>query len=134
MSPNVKRALEECIAYHDALRRLGYQSGDIFALVVTDGRSGKLAAFVMLRLPAQELNFTAWLFDNSAEGTEFYNAWPNFVRQWNGEAPGMTDTDRERIFNGSYVRSHAFDFVMLLEKKTGNISRGALSMLERYRQ
>lgn len=117
MTENIRRACEECVAFHEALRRLGFLPEHIFVEVVIDGRTGKWASFVVLRSPAcEEVTLLAWHFDDEAEATAFTAAWKPFVERWNGS---MTAEERAGIYSISFVRHHAFDFYMLVARKSG---------------
>lgn len=126
---NVQRAKEECIAFHEALRRLGYLPQHLFVEVVTDGRTERLASFVVLRAPSvEETWLLAWHFDSEAESQTFVAQWPAFVVEWN---TAMANAERERIYGQSFVRHHAYELVMLMERKSGHsIARTALARLQ----
>ncbi len=133
MNANVQRANEECLAAYEALRRCGYLARDIYVMVAKDGRDaqGRLSAFVILKQSqAAELAINLGWFDNEEESKEFYAGWAAQCTAWNET---MSHDERARIYEKSFVRANAFNFIMMLEQKFGHISQTALARVQDFK-
>lgn len=128
----VERALHETIAFHEALRRLGYLAVDIFVQCAPDGaRGGKWSAFTLLRVRGMpEVNFTSGHFATEDERDEFERVWPRFVEFWNEDrfAPG----ERQRIYETSFAARNSVQLVLVLMQKGHAVTEGDAAMLGKW--
>lgn len=128
MSPSVAAALNETVSFHEALRRLGYRSEDIFVQCAPDAaRSGKPSAFTLLRASGlSAVTLTSGIFEIQAEVEEFEREWPSFAQRWNSD-PTL---NRDVIYEKSFVRRGGASLITLLVNKGHPMIHSARQTLE----
>lgn len=116
LSGDVMHAIEECLSFHEALRRLKFSPDDIFHQVNPDGRrNGKLAAWTMLRVRGMpEVMLLAWHFDHEKDAKSFQDEFKSAAVAWNET---MTDEERRAIWEKSFARANGSGLIMTLIKK-----------------
>jgi hypothetical protein len=112
-SIQVAVALRECLAFHEAFRRLGYPSAHIFvAIHGAEALKGGIVPWCVLRSPLlpRPVNMMCAIEPFSAEEqAEFSELWPRFAIAWN---ESMTAADRLDIWQSSYVANNSGEFVV----------------------
>jgi hypothetical protein len=106
---NLHPVVREMLAVHEAFRKLGFESDDIF--VMLDDPDGH--AKVILR--AQGKQFIVRMDGEwHASVKDRMKAWEKAVEAWNGT---MTDDDRQEIWQGSHIVENTAAFVIMLDSK-----------------
>ena len=103
----IPSAICECLAFHEAFRRLNFSSNDIF---VYFGRQG---VKVVLRTQGKEFVVAVDDRDWPCGTEERIKQWSEAVRAWNGS---MTDAERKSIYE-SCVIGRATELIVALDRK-----------------
>lgn len=117
---DVQRAVEEALAIHEALRRLGFSADDIHIEFADQGATSRdetgvetatiKGPVVGVTLQTQGKRFSALLGALAMESrAEFRAIWEHNVRAWNEGT-----IDRDRIWHASKVRNESVSFLMAL--------------------
>jgi hypothetical protein len=107
-SIRVQVSLYEGLGFHEAFRRLGYPSRDIFvAMHEAAELDGGVVPWCILKsvlLPRPVLMTLSSEGFTKEEQVEFQELWPKIATAWNQT---MTPEERERIWRESYVANNA---------------------------
>lgn len=115
------RAIQEALACFEALRRLGFASGDIYFAAPGAGAERKAPFKVLLRTQGKEWVFDCGLIKISVK--ECAEQFEKAVKLWN-EGP---EEGRQEIYAKSYCRSHGFDLITSIGSKGIKNPKGAVS-------
>ena len=115
---DIPKIVREVLAVHEVLRKLGFESDDIFVAYCTNG------IFVMLKdSKTGETKFTITCDEEivkTVSQDEFHNMWIKYSNLWNGTSPGMSDVTRQKMFNESIIISeHGIEYLVLSMKAKG---------------
>jgi len=102
---NFDPAILEALACFEALRRLGFQPGDIYFVVPV---KPEIQFGVELQTQGKRWRYDAGLVE-SLDG--FLIRWNEACENWNGKAP---EAVRKQVYENSYVVRHAINLLVSL--------------------
>lgn len=104
--------LRECLAYHEAFRKLGFSSDDIY-FMCEDKPSSGLYRRIWMVLKSEEKEFICAAGEVLGNPGDIRDEWCRVSEWWNE----TTDANRRTIWVNSHVFSTKFDFTMALIRK-----------------
>ena len=115
---SVPKIMREVLAVHEVLRRLGFESENIFTAYYASG------IFIVLKdSPIGKTLFTITIDEEIVKTVteeDFHSMYIKYCALWNGNEPGMSDITRQKIFEESIIISnHGIESLVVSMKSKG---------------
>jgi len=112
----VHPVLKQALGFFETFRKMGFTPDEIFVAYDRMGQAGR----VQVVLKAQDKTFSCDAGLVTFDGDRFKELWAEASEVWNGQA---SDEEREQLWNESWVRKNATNFILALAARGFNFNK-----------